>query len=303
MTAEKTIHAFTKHGAERIRQTIKTVDGLPHQFRSGRKPVRYVESFAAYGPTVDEPLKAFCTTGLWFMDGVAYYNTTEEDLSVTVEGGTEDDPHILYARLCNDIISLVEYAADEELPETVEGEEAFYFPIGEVWLSEDEDVALTRRTWVGGDIVFTAAASESADFPFKFKQTGPTGGTLVLGYVYVNGVAVTITEYPSGGVLSGITTSIKYWLSVAESGGAIVVTWVAGTSFPASTATTEIYRMLDITCAADVITTWIQCQLGDIHITRSMQDIQYVAAPLYQLQKKVNGAWVVITGGQHEVET
>jgi hypothetical protein len=206
------------------------------------------------------------------MDGVVYYNETDDDLSVEVEGGTEEEPHILYARLCDGVIELVEYAEDDELPDTVEGEDAYYFPVGKVWLSGEgeEEVALTIRTWYGGDIVFTVA-SDSVNFSFKFSKTSDTGGTISHGKVLLAGVSKTIagwTNHSTGAdlVLSNVTATTYYYIAVEFAAG--TATWGSSTSaFPVSDDDTEIVEIVTITCANSKITAATkQHQCGHVRI-------------------------------------
>jgi len=103
-----------------------------------------------------------------------------------------------------------------------------------------------------------------SDHPFKFTQTSDTGGTITAGLCFIGGVSKTITSLPT--TLSSVTTSIKYWLAIEIASA--TVSWVSGTSYPDSDDDTEIWPILEITCSGSVISSFIQKQSSDVHITK-----------------------------------
>jgi hypothetical protein len=113
------------------------------------------------------------------------------------------------------------------------------------------------------------ALSQPPDsYSFKFKRTSTTGGTLTAGVLYYGGDTKAITNLPA--TLSGVTASMKYWILIDFS--AATATWASGANYPTLTSTQkenqELWPMLEITCSASVIVSWIQRQLGNIHILR-----------------------------------
>jgi hypothetical protein len=70
---------------------------------------------------------------------------------VSVAGGTEDDPHILYVTCSNGILTLKEYDSETIPPSVISTYPAEYYPIGIVWL-DDDDIVHVVRMWFGGDI-------------------------------------------------------------------------------------------------------------------------------------------------------
>ena len=116
------------------------------------------------------------------------------------------------------------------------------------------------------DDIVTEAATTAVTIPdhsFKFTKTSDTGGTLTAGLCFIGGVSKTITSLPS--TLSSVTSSIKYWVAVELA--TATATWNSGTSYPASDSDTEIWPILEITCAASKITSYIQRWCADIHLT------------------------------------
>lgn len=105
----------------------------------------------------------------------------------------------------------------------------------------------------------------SADHSWRFVQTSGTGGTLTLGQVFFAGVEKTVANFPSPATLAGVTTSTKYWIAIELAAGTF--TWASGASYPTSDGDTEIWPILDITCAGSVITAYNQRYSDDIHIT------------------------------------
>lgn len=105
-----------------------------------------------------------------------------------------------------------------------------------------------------------------SDFSWRFLQTSDTAGTVTLGLVFLSGVLKTVASWPSGGNLTGITTSIKYWVAIDVS--VATATWASGSSYPDGTDTLEIWPILEVTCDGSIITSFIQRQCSDIHITR-----------------------------------
>lgn len=155
------------------------------------------------------------------------------------------------------------------------------------------------------------------DFSFRFARTSSTGGTISEGKCYIKGILTTITSLPS--TLSSVTSSIKYWVAVDLS--ANTAAWSSGTSYPTSSATSEIWPILEITCASSVITAWKQRQLSDIHtaagaVATTTQtvatDVQYDTTnhvvqkktiSLTIVDKGAESAWTTITGGTAVAET
>jgi hypothetical protein len=173
---------------------------------------------------------------------------------------------------------------------------------------EQRPISHTPRDWLGGTSLL---------FCFQFTKTSATGGTIEEGKCYIKGILTTITSLPS--TLSSVTISIKYWVAVDLS--ANTAAWSSGTSYPTSTATSEIWPILEITCASSVITAWKQRQLSDIHtaagaVATTTQtvatDVQYDTTG-HVVQKKTisltivakgsESAWTTITGGTAVAET
>ena len=96
---------------------------------------------------------------------------------------------------------------------------------------------------------------------FYFTKTGDTTGTWTQGKGFVGGVDTTITDQPTT-----ITTTVsqKYWIKHTFADDTLV--WQSGASYPSATLfTDEIFRMLEITCAAGVITSFVNTHPCDIY--------------------------------------
>jgi len=145
------------------------------------------------------------------------------------------------------------------------------------------------------------------DHSFKFtpdSETGATGGIITEGYCFINGVIKTISSTPASWELSGVTTSTKYWVAVTYDGA--TAAWVSNANWPTSTTAVECFRILEITCTAGVITSFIQRQTSDIHAGNGdpVIDVQYDTT-LHRVQKKTlsSQTWTMVTGGQWEIES
>ena len=104
--------------------------------------------------------------------------------------------------------------------------------------------------------------------PFRWVQVSSTSGTVSRGLIYVRGNPITtVTNWANFSTtditLTGVTTSVKYWLSIKNETGA--VTWDNGGAFPTSTSDTEIWPILELECSGGVITGWYQHQWANIH--------------------------------------
>jgi len=142
------------------------------------------------------------------------------------------------------------------------------------------------------------------DHSFKFtpdSETGATGGVITEGFCFVGGVLTTISSTPASWELSGVTTSIKYWVAVTYSTGAAV--WTSGAAWPTSTAAVECFRILEITCAESVITSFIQRRCSDIHAGAATTEITVLTDAQqdtdgHNVQKKYRTAKVVSPGSE-----
>ena len=246
------VTAFSPYAAEQIQNTIKNVRGQPpfQKDTQGRPYIGYKQSFAAFGPKVGatgaDLKKAWCLPGRWF-DGNGMYTATD-NLSVVVAGGTSAAKHILYVQLTGSTLSLVEDGTSTP-PSNC-------FPIAEVWLNAASTVVSVRRAWWGGDIVVT-----TVPFVNIFKLTSDTTGTWTSGKVFVGGVDTTITGVPT---TITATTSCKYWIK--HTFATDTLEWGSGASYPSATLfTAEIFRMLEITCADNVITSFVCPHPCDIY--------------------------------------
>jgi len=103
------------------------------------------------------------------------------------------------------------------------------------------------------------------DHSWKFVQSSTTGGTVTLGQVFLGGTAKTVGSWPTNGILSGVTTTTKYWVAIDRS--AATATWGSGASVPANTDTVEYWEVLELTCAGSVITGVKQRCCSDIRVT------------------------------------
>jgi hypothetical protein len=137
---------------------------------------------------------------------------------------------------------------------------------GVVTLENDEDSPGNDKVY-GTDSGGTRGwiDAPSFDFSFKFTKTSDTGGTFTLGRVYIGGVSKTISSWPVDGIVGSLTTSYKYWIAIEMASS--TASFVGGTSFPASDSDTEIWPILEVTCADDVISSFVQRQCSDIHLT------------------------------------
>lgn len=97
---------------------------------------------------------------------------------------------------------------------------------------------------------------------WKFTKTSDTGGTVTLGAVYIGGVAKTISGWPSGGILSGVTTTTKYWVAIDYLNA--TATWGSNATLPNNISTVEYWHVLTLTCAASVISAIFQPWCADI---------------------------------------
>lgn len=95
------------------------------------------------------------------------------------------------------------------------------------------------------------AAAAALNHPWKFEQDGDTGGVLTLGKVYMGGVAKTVTDWPTDGELSSVTTTTEYWIELNFQDG--TATFDSGESVPENTAAVEYWHILTLTCADDII--------------------------------------------------
>jgi hypothetical protein len=108
------------------------------------------------------------------------------------------------------------------------------------------------------------ASDTDLPFVFLFKQTSSTGGDWVQGKGYIAGAEVTIASQPT--TISGVSTTTYYW--ILHDFAAATLTWKSGSSYTDSYSDTqEVYRMLEITCAAGVIDSFICPHPCDIHAT------------------------------------
>lgn len=111
-----------------------------------------------------------------------------------------------------------------------------------------------------------SASAPDVDLPFVFlfKQTSSTGGDWVQGKGYIAGPDITITSQPT--TIFGVTTTTYYWILHDFAAGTL--TWKSGSSYTdSSNDTQEVYRMLEITCEDDVITSFVCPHPCDIHAT------------------------------------
>ena len=141
--------------------------------------------------------------------------------------------------------------------------------------NQQAEAAQTVRTMRHGGMQETTAGtlmvrrrffpSPDQTLPFVniFTQTSPTGGTWKTGKVFLAGVDTAIGSVPAS--LSSVTTTTLYW--VKHDFAAATAVWYSGTAYPAPSDTYEIYRMLEITCTASVITSFICPHPCDIHAT------------------------------------
>jgi len=102
------------------------------------------------------------------------------------------------------------------------------------------------------------------NFAWKFSPTSSTGGTVTQGTVRIDGAAQTILTPPASWTLTGVTTSTKYWIEIDTSSVTPTVTWKSGAAYAAGSSTLHIFPILEITCAGNVITSWIQRRCSDI---------------------------------------
>ena len=123
------------------------------------------------------------------------------------------------------------------------------------------------------DIVVGASSDSMFDFAFRFSQSeDDTGGTFTEGKVYINDEVFAIASAPALWTVSNVTTSIKYWVEVDLSSGSNIptVTWKSGAAFPATASKVIIiYPILEVTCAGNVITSYIQRRCADIVLHRT----------------------------------
>lgn len=97
--------------------------------------------------------------------------------------------------------------------------------------------------------------------PFRFTQTSSTGGDIESGYLYFNGVQITITGLPAS--LASVTTTTRYYIAVTLSAG--TAEWLSTSgAFPDDVDDTEIYPILALTCADSVIADIKQHRWSDI---------------------------------------
>jgi len=133
--------------------------------------------------------------------------------------------------------------------------------------------------------------NRNRDHAFRFINTKSTGGTITPGTCRIDGTPVTITGLPA--TLSGITESVKYWISVDLVAG--TATWAShATTYATGSATVQIIPILEITCAGSVITSWIQRRCSDI--VRSSWILSVIYNPTYILGKNASGTigWVAV---------
>jgi len=109
------------------------------------------------------------------------------------------------------------------------------------------------------------SAVATNDHSWKFKKTSATGGTVTLGQVFLGGAAKTVGSFPSGGTLTGVTTTTHYWVAINRS--AATATWGSGASVTANTDTVEYWHVLTLTCAESVITAVMEWWQSDIRVT------------------------------------
>jgi hypothetical protein len=129
---------------------------------------------------------------------------------------------------------------------------------------DGSSVVLKRRQVLCGASYHAGLPITAFDFPWRFVPASTTGGTVSLGKVWVgSGADKTVTSFPSGGILSGVTTTTIYWIA-ADFYNA-TATWGSGSSLPANTATVHYWRVLVLTCADSVITGIFQPWPSDIH--------------------------------------
>jgi hypothetical protein len=111
---------------------------------------------------------------------------------------------------------------------------------------------------------FRPMLAAASPFVFLFTKTSPTGGTWRTGKVFLAGVDTTITGSPT--TITGVTTTTYYWILHNFAAGTL--TWKSGASYTDSSSDSqEVYRMLEITCDDNVITSFICPHPCDIHAT------------------------------------
>jgi hypothetical protein len=128
---------------------------------------------------------------------------------------------------------------------------------------EEPDVAAALAGTSLGDLIASEGGGTN-DHSFKFVQTSDTGGTLTAGVLYLAGTAKTITGLPA--TLASVTVTTKYYITIELA--ASTAAWNSTTgAYPAGDGDTEIWPILELTCADSVITGVKQCQCSDIHIS------------------------------------
>jgi len=222
------------------------------------------EPWMAYGPE-GEPKKVWCTGGRWW-DGVEAddqyleYPDPEEassdaddDLSVTVTGGTEDEPHTLYVTNDGETLGLAEFADDGDFSPGL-----LYFPVAKVWLDEAGERASLLRTWFGGDIVIVG--DEDKDYSFKVTKTGPNSVVVSHGQVIVKGTPLTVYGWPGHGTGQDLeidietTTRLFFLINLAATTATFVIQpesldeHDSESSFPAPTDVVYPFPIATITC-------------------------------------------------------
>ena len=110
------------------------------------------------------------------------------------------------------------------------------------------------------------------DHSWRFEQTGANAGTVTPGKVFIGGVLNGITSWPTGGELTGVTQTTYYWLAINFS--TATATWASDAAdpetdhdatYPLSTATVEIWPILELTCEDGAIASPFECYPSDIH--------------------------------------
>ena len=155
-------------------------------------------------------------------------------------------------------------AAIEELRGTVEAMSAaidhLAEQVGGGSAPDPEHQPNTGEELVSGDELV------APDFSFKFVMTGDVAGNITSGKVFVAGVATNIAP----AALSGLSTTATHYFYITVDFAAGSATWGTGTSDPGNgDDDEEIIPILEIVVGASKITSWVQRQCGNIHITRA----------------------------------
>lgn len=108
-----------------------------------------------------------------------------------------------------------------------------------------------------------SAADVTLPFINIFEQLTDTSGTWKAGKSYLAGVDTTVAGLPT--TITGITTSTKYWIK--HDFAAATLTWGSGATLPANTDSEEYYLMLDVTCTASAIESFVCPHPAEIHAT------------------------------------